>query len=100
MRLDSVSKIPITTAVTTATVSLKKTQYIHTETTNTKHDKIYPLHTRLSQRVKYSVNLYTQLNNNSITKHRLTKKFLTKPKSKMADTVSTIQIKTKLVSSK
>ena len=66
-RLDSVSKIPTTTAVTTATVSVKKTQYIHTETTSTMHDKIYPLHTRLSQRVKYSVNLYTQLN--CITKH-------------------------------
>ena len=61
------------------------------------HDKIYPLHTRLSQRVKYSVNLYTQLNYYGITKHGLTKKFVTKPKSKMADTVSTIQIKTKLV---
>ena len=73
-RLDSVSKIPTTTAVTTATmstttVSVKKTQYIHTETTNTMHDKIYPLHTRLSQRVKYSVNLYTQLNYYGITKH-------------------------------
>ena len=70
-RLDSVSKIPTTTAVTTATmstVSVKKTQYIHTETTNTKH-KIYPLHTRLSQRVKYSVNLFTQLNYYGITKH-------------------------------
>ena len=31
-RFDSVSKIPTTTAVTT-TVSVKKTQYIHTETT-------------------------------------------------------------------
>ena len=58
MRLDSVSKIPTTTAVVT-TVSVKKTQYIHTETTNTMHDKIYPVHTRLSQRVEYSVNLYT-----------------------------------------
>ena len=60
-------EIPTTTAVTT--VSVKKTQYIHTETTNTKHDKIYPLHTRLSQRVKYSVSLYTQFNYYGITKH-------------------------------
>ena len=37
--LDSVSKIS-TTAVTTATVSVKRTQYIHTEIINTKLDKI------------------------------------------------------------
>ena len=66
-RLDSVSKVPTITAVTT--ISVKKTQCIHAETINTKHDKIFPLHTRLSQGVKYSVNLFTQLNNYGITKH-------------------------------